>query len=94
LRLVDDRPNHRIGLIGVAYLQSAYPVRKLLHKRIINGIVDDKAVYAHADLALMQELAKYRRFDRPFQVCILQYHKRAVTAQLQFHPLQNWSFRC
>jgi hypothetical protein len=50
--------------------------------------VDQDAVGRHADLALVEEGGKRRRFDRGVEVGVVQHDDRILAAQFQQHRLQ------
>ena len=87
LFLVNDRADHGVRLVGVTDLDGPNAIRKAFHKRVVDTIVDDEPVDAHADLALVQKLAEDRCLQDVIDVGIVQHDKRAVAAQLEFEAL-------
>ena len=86
LVVVDHRPNNGIVVARVADLQATHPVSEATDEILMDSPVDDDAVDAHADLALVQELAEDRRVHREVQVGVFEHDERGVPSELQLPP--------
>ena len=83
LPLVDHGADDRILIARVAPLEALRPRGEPGHVFLVQTAVDQMAVDAHADLALVNERAEDSPVDRALEVRVLQHDVHVVPAQ--FH---------
>ena len=63
--------------------------RETLDELVVNARIDDDAVRAHADLALMEVAAEDRGAHRLSDIRVVEHHERRIASQLECETLDD-----
>jgi hypothetical protein len=91
--LIDQRPDHGVGVVGIADFQPAHLVDEALDEFVVDFGVDHQPVDRHANLPLVQKFADHGGVDGNFHIRIVENHRGRIAAELEQHSFEDRALR-